>query len=72
MTRTNKITAVATALLLLAAGAHADEGMWVLKELNKQNIARMQELGLNVPFETLYSETPTTIAATAPSRSSAA
>lgn len=57
MTRTNKITAAAAALLLLATGARADEGMWVLKELNKQNIARMQELGLNVPIETIYSET---------------
>ena len=43
--------------MLLATGARADEGMWVLKELNKQNIARMQELGLNVPIETIYSET---------------
>ena len=49
--------AVAATCMLLATGARADEGMWVLKELNKQNIARMQELGLNVPFETLYSET---------------
>ena len=35
------------ALLLLAASGqlYADEGMWVLKELNKQNLARMAELG---------------------------
>ena len=34
------------ALLLLAASGqlYADEGMWVLKELNKQNLARMAEL----------------------------
>lgn len=49
--------AAAAACMLLATGARADEGMWVLKELNKQNIARMQELGLNVPIETIYSET---------------
>lgn len=49
--------AAVAACMLLAAGARADEGMWVLKELNKQNIARMQELGLNVPIETIYSET---------------
>ena len=48
--------AAAAACMLLATGARADEGMWVLKELNKQNIARMQELGLNVPIETIYSE----------------
>ena len=49
--------AAVAACMLLATGARADEGMWVLKELNKQNIARMQELGLNVPIETIYSET---------------
>ena len=42
MNRTNKIMAAAAACMLLAAGTRADEGMWVLKELNKQNIARMQ------------------------------
>ncbi len=57
MKRTNKIW-VAVALLLATVGqAFADEGMWVLKELNKENLARMQELGLTVPLETLYSET---------------
>ncbi len=43
--------------LLAAGNAHADEGMWVLKELNKQNLARMQELGFTVPYEKLYNET---------------
>lgn len=57
MKRTNKIW-VAVALLLATVGqAFADEGMWVLKELNKENLARMEELGLTVPLETLYSET---------------
>lgn len=57
MKRTNKIW-VAVALLLTTVGqTFADEGMWVLKELNKENLARMQELGLTVPIETLYSET---------------
>ena len=33
-------------LLFTALGqVYADEGMWVLKELNKQNLARMKELG---------------------------
>ena len=35
------------ALLLLAASGqlYADEGMWVLKELNKQNLARNGRVG---------------------------
>ena len=43
------------ALLLLAASGqlYADEGMWVLKELNKQNLARMAELGFT-PSVSLY------------------
>ena len=34
----------------------ADEGMWLLKELNSQSIARMQELGFTMPVEKLYSD----------------
>lgn len=47
------------ALLLLAAASttYADEGMWVLKELNKQNLARMAELGFTPSYDQLYSET---------------
>ena len=36
--------------------AKADEGMWLLKELNSQSIARMQELGFTMPVEKLYSD----------------
>lgn len=45
-------------LLLLAASGqlYADEGMWVLKELNKQNLARMAELGFTPSYDQLYSE----------------
>jgi hypothetical protein len=43
-------------LLMLAGNVCADEGMWVLKELNKQNLDRMKELGFVPPYETLYSE----------------
>ncbi len=41
--------------LLLVAGnlLHADEGMWVIKELNKENKARMAELGFTMPFDEL-------------------
>ncbi|MDR0429071.1 MAG: S46 family peptidase [Tannerellaceae bacterium] len=45
-------------VLLLATGhLFADEGMWVLKELNKQNLERMKELGFTPSYEDLYSET---------------
>ena len=48
-------------LLLAIVGASfiakADEGMWLLKELNSQSIVRMQELGFSFPVDQLYSET---------------
>jgi len=40
----------------------ADEGMWVIKELNKQNMARMAELGFTLSQEQVYSETSPSIA----------
>lgn len=47
-------------LCLVVAGAcfiaKADEGMWLLKELNEQSIARMQELGFRFPVNQLYDE----------------
>lgn len=51
-------------LLLFAAlgQVYADEGMWVLKELNKQNLARMKELGFIPTYEQLYSETDPCVA----------
>lgn len=53
----------AVLLLLIAAGqVYADEGMWVLKELNKQNLARMQELGFVPSYKQLYSETDPCVA----------
>ena len=52
------------ALLLLGASGqlYADEGMWVLKELNKQNLARMAELGFTPSYDQLYSETDPCVA----------
>jgi len=41
----------------IAAQVSADEGMWLLKELNKQSVSRMQELGFRFPIDSLYSET---------------
>lgn len=50
-------------LLLVSAGQlYADEGMWVLKELNKQSLARMAELGFVPSYEQLYSETDPCVA----------
>ncbi|MDL2214697.1 S46 family peptidase [Dysgonomonas sp. OttesenSCG-928-M03] len=48
-------------LLLIGAmfiflSASADEGMWLLKELNRQSAARMKELGFTFPIDSLYSE----------------
>ncbi len=49
---------VGTALCLcaVALSTYADEGMWILKELNKQNLARMAELGFQLPVDKLYNE----------------
>ncbi len=44
-------------LILTVSYSYADEGMWVLKELNKQNLERMKELGFTPSYEELYSET---------------
>ncbi|MDR1356966.1 MAG: S46 family peptidase [Tannerellaceae bacterium] len=44
-------------LITVAFQVCADEGMWVLKELNEQNLARMKELGFVPSYEELYSET---------------
>jgi hypothetical protein len=43
--------------LMMASQIYADEGIWVLKELNKQNLARMKELGFVPSYEELYNET---------------
>lgn len=43
-------------ILLCASFAKADEGMWLLKELNRQSLARMKELGFKFPANKIYSE----------------
>lgn len=45
------------AIVLTVAGVKADEGMWLLKELNRQSAARMKELGFKFPIDSIYSET---------------
>lgn len=37
--------------------AYADEGMWLLPDLKTQNVATMLELGLEIPIDSVYSET---------------
>lgn len=44
------------AIFLVAIGIKADEGMWLLKELNQQSVARMKELGFTFPIDSVYSE----------------
>ena len=47
---------LAIAIIFLTFAARADEGMWLLKELNHQSIARMQELGFTFPMDRVYDE----------------
>ena len=47
---------LAIVITFFAFSAKADEGMWLLKELNQQSIARMQELGFTFPIDKLYDE----------------
>ncbi|MDD4778580.1 MAG: S46 family peptidase [Fermentimonas sp.] len=44
-------------IFCLTLVANADEGMWLLKELNSQSVARMQEMGFTLPMDQLYSDT---------------
>lgn len=43
-------------LIVVYGNARADEGMWLLNEMNKQNIDRMRELGFVVPYDSVYNE----------------
>lgn len=45
-----------TAILFVAIATKADEGMWLLKELDRESIARMKELGFTFPVNKLYDE----------------
>ncbi|NDW11502.1 S46 family peptidase [Bacteroides sp. 214] len=49
----NKIALLLSALLL-ATPLFADEGMWMLPDLKKQNEVAMMELGLQIPIENIY------------------
>lgn len=51
-----KVWAAVVLLVVVSSQMHADEGMWLLNEINKQNIDRMRELGFVLPYDSLYSE----------------
>lgn len=51
-----KVWAALALLVVVCSQSHADEGMWLLNEINKQNIDRMRELGFVLPYDSLYSE----------------
>ncbi len=44
------------ALLLSFSAVQADEGMWLLKELNQESVERMKELGFVFPIDQMYDE----------------
>ena len=48
---------LSTVIFCLTFVANAEEGMWLLKELNSQSVARMQEMGFTLPIDQLYNET---------------
>ena len=48
------LMSVALAAPLLTTALHADEGMWMLTDLKKQNEVAMKELGLMIPVEEIY------------------
>ncbi|MDR2469647.1 MAG: S46 family peptidase [Tannerella sp.] len=53
---------IAAILWIGACSLWADEGMWILKELNGRNLARMKELGFEASFEQLYSDSTPCVA----------
>ena len=50
-----RFLSIAFALLAITM-VSADEGMWLLKELNRQSVERMKELGFTFPIDRLYDE----------------
>ena len=55
MKKMKKLILVFTALLSVLM-VKADDGKWLLKELDKQSAARMKELGFKFPINKIYSE----------------
>ena len=48
-------TVIIAICCLFALAGQADEGMWMLGNLNKQTRQAMKELGLQMPADRLYS-----------------
>jgi len=57
-----KISAVIVLMLTGLFTAYADEGMWIINELNKQSLERMKELGFTPDYKYLYDENSPCIA----------
>ena len=51
-----KLFVTIAAVLLIFSSTRADEGMWLLKELNRQSVERMKELGFKFPIDKMYDE----------------
>ncbi len=52
---TKKINLLFIAMMMLLAGARADEGMWLPYSINGQNLADMQRLGCKLTAEQIFS-----------------
>ena len=52
---TRKAVALLLLMLLCAPAAMADKGMWMLNQLKKENLQRMQELGFKLDPQQLFS-----------------
>lgn len=51
-----KLLLTLVAVLFLFSSSYADEGMWLLKELNRESVERMKELGFTFPVDEMYDE----------------
>ena len=51
-----KLTLTLVAVLFFFSASYADEGMWLLKELNRESVERMKELGFTFPIDKMYDE----------------
>ena len=51
-----KLTLTLVAVLFFFSASYADEGMWMLKELNRESVERMKELGFTFPIDKMYDD----------------
>ena len=50
-----KKTIILSLLTTFTLAGHADEGMWMLTDLKKQNAAVMYDMGLDISIDDVYS-----------------